>query len=171
MFGPPPSMMDAVLATIFDGVRAIHRKQSSSRIKLIKRLFYRFILNQAKAFLGPTPSEGVARVRSGVSIVNTPYEGQTAPPWWWCLWDSCVRVDGTFHTIPNVGILRGGNFSFPPEPIGVFLLSIQLSSVKSPQLPHSLHLWIGGAYISSSAHAIDSVFDPNPPQFHPWTVG
>ena len=23
-----------------------------------------------------------------------------APPWWWCLWDSCVRVNGTFRTIP-----------------------------------------------------------------------
>ena len=54
LFGRPPSMMDAILATIFDGVRAIRRKQSSSRIKLIKRLFYRFILNQAKVFL-PNP--------------------------------------------------------------------------------------------------------------------
>jgi hypothetical protein len=36
-------MMDAVSATIFDGMRAIRRKQSSSRIILIKRLFYRFI--------------------------------------------------------------------------------------------------------------------------------
>ena len=47
-------MMDAILATIFDGMQAIRRKQSSSRIKLIKRLFYCFILNQAKAFL-PNP--------------------------------------------------------------------------------------------------------------------
>jgi hypothetical protein len=41
-------MMDAVSATIFDSVRAIRQKQSSSRIKLINWLFNRFILNQAK---------------------------------------------------------------------------------------------------------------------------
>jgi hypothetical protein len=29
-----------------------------------------------------TPSEEVTRVRSGGSIDPTPYEGQTAPPWW-----------------------------------------------------------------------------------------
>jgi hypothetical protein len=46
--------MDAVLATIFDGVRAIRQNTSSSRIKLTKRLFYRFILNQAIGFL-PNP--------------------------------------------------------------------------------------------------------------------
>ncbi len=27
-----------------------------------------------------------------------------------------LGVDGTFRTIPTVGILRGGSFSFPPEP-------------------------------------------------------
>ena len=74
-------MMDAVLATIFDGVRAICRKKSSSRIKLNKRLFHRFILNQAKAFL-PNPFREVACIGAGVSIVNTPKEGQTAPLWW-----------------------------------------------------------------------------------------
>ena len=26
-----------------------------------------------------------------------------APPLWWCLWDSCVGVDNTFHTIPTGG--------------------------------------------------------------------
>jgi hypothetical protein len=43
LFGRPPSMIDAVSAAIFDGVRAIHRKQSSSGHKLISLLFYRFI--------------------------------------------------------------------------------------------------------------------------------
>ena len=46
LFGRPPSMMDAVSATIFDGVQAIHRKH--------EWLFNHFILNQAKAFL-PNP--------------------------------------------------------------------------------------------------------------------
>ena len=64
-------MMDAVSVTIFDGERAICQKQSSSRIKLIKRLFYCFILNQANRSC-PTPSEGVACVRLGVSTVNMP---------------------------------------------------------------------------------------------------
>jgi hypothetical protein len=44
-------MMDAVLATIFDGEQAIHQNTSSHRIKLIKWLFYRFIQNQAQALL------------------------------------------------------------------------------------------------------------------------
>ena len=30
----------------------------------------------------PTPLQEVTRVRSGVSIDPTPYEGQKAPPWW-----------------------------------------------------------------------------------------
>jgi hypothetical protein len=47
-------MMDAVSATIFDGVEQLVKNTSRSRIKLIKQLFYRFILNQAKAFL-PNP--------------------------------------------------------------------------------------------------------------------
>jgi len=42
-------MMDAVSATIFDGGEQLVENTSSSRIKLIKRLLYRFILNQAKA--------------------------------------------------------------------------------------------------------------------------
>ena len=33
-----------------------------------------------------------------------------------------LRVDRTFRTIPIVGILRGGSFSFPPEPLFVKLL-------------------------------------------------
>jgi hypothetical protein len=44
----------------------------SSRIKLIKRLFYRFILSQALKHFFPTPFEEVACVRSGVYIVYTP---------------------------------------------------------------------------------------------------
>ena len=28
-----------------------------------------------------------------------------------------LGVDGTFRTIPTVGILRGETFSFPPEPL------------------------------------------------------
>jgi hypothetical protein len=28
-----------------------------------------------------------------------------------------LGVDGTFRTIPTVGILRGGSFLFPPEPL------------------------------------------------------
>ena len=52
--------MDAVLATIFDGELLFVKNSISSRIKLIKRLFYCFILNQAKAFT--TPSKEVARV-------------------------------------------------------------------------------------------------------------
>jgi hypothetical protein len=110
-------MMDAFLAIIFDGVRAICQKQSSSRIKLIKQLFYCFLLNQAKAFL-PNPFQRgcPSPIRRTISIVNTPYEGQTAPPWWWCLWDCCVRVDGTFHTIHTVGILWGGSFCSCPNP-------------------------------------------------------
>ncbi len=46
---------------------------------------------------------------------TTPKEGRTAPPWWCCLWVSCVWVDSTFCTIPTVGILRGGSFLFPPK--------------------------------------------------------
>jgi hypothetical protein len=34
-----------------------------------------------------------------------------------------LGVDGTFRTIPPVGILQGESFSFPPKPIGVKLLS------------------------------------------------
>jgi hypothetical protein len=29
----------------------------------------------------------------------------------------CGGFDSTFRTIPTVGILRGGSFSFPPEPL------------------------------------------------------
>jgi len=47
-------MMDAVSATIFDGVRAISKKHENLWIKWIKRLFYRFILNQANTLL-PNP--------------------------------------------------------------------------------------------------------------------
>ena len=43
--------MNAVLVTIFNGGWAIRRKTSISRIKLIKQLFYHFLLNQAKALL------------------------------------------------------------------------------------------------------------------------
>ena len=35
---------------------------------------------------------------------------------------SCVVVRGIIDTIPTVRNLRGGSFSFPPEPIGVKLL-------------------------------------------------
>ena len=38
------------------------------------------------------------------------------------MWVSCVWVDSTFRTLPTVGILRGGSFSFPPEPIALKLL-------------------------------------------------
>jgi hypothetical protein len=31
--------------------------------------------------------------------------------------DCCVGVYGTFRTIPTVENLRGGSFSFPPEPL------------------------------------------------------
>jgi hypothetical protein len=86
----------------------------SCRFKLIKRLFYCFILNQAKAC--PTPSKGVAHVRSGVSIVNMPWKG-----WWGCLWNICVRVDGTFRTIPTIGIPRQKFFIPAQTLIGVFL--------------------------------------------------
>jgi hypothetical protein len=51
-------MMDAVWATIFGGVKRFFENTSSSRIKLIKRLFYPFILKQAEAFL-PNPFQRV----------------------------------------------------------------------------------------------------------------
>ena len=47
-------MIDAILATIFDGVQAICQNTSSSRINLFKHFFYRFVLIQANAFL-PNP--------------------------------------------------------------------------------------------------------------------
>ena len=37
-----------------------------------------------------------------------------APPWWWCLWVSCVRIDSTFR--PTVEMLRGGSFRSHPNP-------------------------------------------------------
>jgi hypothetical protein len=43
--------MDAVLATIFDGGQVIIKNTSSHRIKLIKRLFYLLIQNQAQVLL------------------------------------------------------------------------------------------------------------------------
>jgi len=60
----------------------------------------------------PTPSEEVTRIGLGVSkdTGNRHHRGG----------DVCglvvLGVDGTFRTIPTVGILQGGSFSFPPEP-------------------------------------------------------
>ncbi len=54
----------------------------------------------------PTPSEEVTRRRRG--------------KWHHHGGDVCglivLGVNGTFRTIPTVGILRGDSFSFPPEP-------------------------------------------------------
>jgi len=55
------------------------------------------------------------------------------------LWDSCVRVDGTFRTIPTVGILRGGSFLFPPKPIAVKLLDAAIGRVPVPYCPGGRH--------------------------------
>jgi len=42
------------------------------------------------------------------------------------LWDSCVRVDGSFSTIPTVRNLRGGSFFVPAETlIAVKLLKVE----------------------------------------------
>ena len=64
----------------------------------------------------PTPSEEVTRVRLGGSIDPSPYEGQTAPPWWSYLWDCCVGVYGTFHTIPTVESYGAGVFCSGQNP-------------------------------------------------------
>jgi len=66
----------------------------------------------------PTPLEEVNCIGSGVSKVTTPLVGGANGTTMVVMWrDSCVRVDGTFRTIPTVGILRGGSFSSPPEPL------------------------------------------------------
>ncbi len=69
-----------------------------------------------------TPSEGVTRVRSGVSIVPTPYEGQTALPWWWCLWLLCLwcRVLSVLFLLWNYTGFRC--FSPPQQDLAVRLL-------------------------------------------------
>ncbi len=82
MFGRPPLTMDAVLATIFDGGRAIH-------IKLIKQLFYRFIQNQAQALL-PSPS-WIGSLHWIGQIYTTHAVGAAkGSPLWWCLLLSCA---------------------------------------------------------------------------------
>jgi hypothetical protein len=40
LWAPPPSTMDAVSATIFDGGQAIRQKHKKHRIKLITRLIF-----------------------------------------------------------------------------------------------------------------------------------
>ncbi len=66
----------------------------------------------------PTPSEEVTSVGLGGSIDPMPKEGQTAPPWWWCLWIVVLVVDGTFCTIPILEILQERSVLFQPEPYG-----------------------------------------------------
>jgi len=75
--------------------------------------------------------EGVCRLRSAVSVINAGHScgrqlighrcGRLSCLWVSCV--SCVRVDSTFRTIPTLGILRSGSFSFPPKPIGVTLFN------------------------------------------------
>jgi hypothetical protein len=42
-------------------------------------------------------------------------------------------VDGTFCTIPNIGILQGGSFSFPPEPYSSEAVKRKPTKIKNPQ--------------------------------------
>ena len=63
--------MDVVLATIFDGGRAISRKQDEA-VELNSFIYYFIDLYKTPPNRPrPTPSKD-ARIRSGVSIVNTP---------------------------------------------------------------------------------------------------
>jgi hypothetical protein len=109
--GRPPLTMDAISATVSKTWVAVE-------LNLIMLIFQQFILTHHKRPQpNPSPSEEVTRVGSGSPTDTTPYEGQMAPPWWWCLWDGCVGVNGTFRTIPTVEILRDKGFLFPPEPL------------------------------------------------------
>ena len=65
----------------------------------------------------PTPSEEVTCVGLGISKLPRRMRGKRHHHGG----DICglvvLGVDGTFRTIPTVGILRGESFSFPPEPL------------------------------------------------------
>ena len=89
-------MINAMSAIIFDGVWAIRRKQSSSRIKLIKRLFYCFILNQAKAFLPNPFRRGCQRPIGPIHSSHT-------------IWGA----NGTTMVVIFVGLLCSGWWYFP----------------------------------------------------------
>jgi len=51
-----------------------------------------------------------------------------------------LMLDKTFRTIPTVEKLRGGSFSFPPEPIAVKLLKCPLLVPCTILVPFSYHL-------------------------------
>ncbi len=52
-----------------------------------------------------------------------------------------LGVDGTFRTIPAVGILRGESFSFPPEPLSLYRRVFDLVGIRTLKTqPHSLNL-------------------------------
>ena len=60
----------------------------SCRKKYLQGYFSKLI-KSLQLYSRLTPLEEVIRIQLTVSIDTMPLEGQTAPPWWWCLWDCC----------------------------------------------------------------------------------
>ncbi len=106
--------MDVISATIFGGGRAIHRKHNST-IKLNTRVILTIYVKPSVCTLGqPLQKRLPASDRADPQISRRSwgkrhYHGDDV------CGGSCVCVDGTFRTIPTVGNLRSGSFSFPPE--------------------------------------------------------
>ncbi len=114
-------MMDAIRPPFLTACEQFAENTSSSRINLFKRLFYRFILNQANAFL-PNPFRRGHLRRIGRIQRYHAVGGANGTTMVVMFVGGCVGDRRNSRTIPTVDYLWCGIFLFPPEPIGVKLL-------------------------------------------------
>ncbi len=96
--------------------RASHSSKTQVVVELNKSRCYFIELNKTKhKHPRPTPSDGRPCIRLGRFIEATPQGGQTGHHGDDDCGGSCVGPWWNFRTIPSVGNLRSGSFSFPLE--------------------------------------------------------
>ena len=107
---------------------------SSSRIKIIKRLFYWFIQNQAQVLL-PCPFRKGSLTLIGQIHISHAIRVANGSPLWWCLLLSCIGGRWYFMYYSYHGKDTEGFFVPARTLIGVKLFLIQIHKCESHLLP------------------------------------
>jgi hypothetical protein len=135
-YGCPPSIMDAVSATIFDDGRAASGERRAIRQKPSNPFGWRPMCR--KRAIHWTHTAG----------------GGKGSPWWWCLcFFFCVGRRPQYCTIPTVQNLQSLMFFVPPARILISAKLLILNPAKAPSVVPfrrgSLH-WIGKIHRSAA---------------------